>query len=162
MTIDLSNRHFIDGIDLWIAFGVFVESGSDDFLKWPGAKQGISHDWQDSNGVDVDLSRRFLDQRTVQLKCAIIADSEIDFWLKHQRFIAALVQPGKRRFEIAQFTGKSFYVYYKETGNFSRFTRIKGADKVACKFSITIVENEPQIDNDNVFIVDDAGRFLIT
>lgn len=162
--MDLSGFYYIDGKDLWTAYNVFVESGSDDFLQYPGKKESITHDWMDSNGVDVDLSRYFLEPRDITLRCAIIVDTPDQFWQKYTGFIADLTQPGTRRIEVAEFGSRSFNVHYKQCSDFTRFTRLKDEEtiKVACKFTMVLVEPVPQLDNGNVFIVDEDGRFLVT
>lgn len=160
--MELNNRHFIDGMDLWNVFSIFVESGSDGFLQYAARKESISHDWLDRNGVDVDLSRYFFDSRNITLRCAMMANSEADFWLKHQGFIAMLTQPGPRRITVVEFGERSFMVYYKECNDFDRFTRIKDTNQVATKFTLVLVESEPSVDSSHEFIVDEEGRFLIT
>lgn len=158
---DLPGYWFLDGMDLWNSFGMLIESGTDDFLKFPEKKESITHDWQDADGEDVDLSRYFFKDRDITLKMAIIADSPEDFWAKRNAFLAQWAQPGTHRLTITEF-GQSFYVYYKICSSFSRFTRIKDTDMIACKFTIVINEPAPTFDNNDVFIVDEDGRFLVT
>ncbi|GAA4328599.1 hypothetical protein [Flaviaesturariibacter amylovorans] len=158
----LTGKHFMDGMDLWTVYSLFVEGGSDDFLKYAAAKEGISHDWTDAHGVDVDLSRRFLAGRNISLKCGMLVASEAEFWLKYEALLNHLMKPEKRRIEVAEFGDRSFYVYYKDVSSLGRFTKIKDSDLIGIKFTLNLVENEPQLDNTNTFIVDETGRFLIT
>lgn len=162
--MDLSGYNYIDGKDIGTAYNIFVESGSDDFLKYPGKKESITHDWMDSNGIDVDLSRYFLEPRDITLRCAIVVDSPDHFWQKYNGFIADLTQPGTRRWEVTEFGNRSFYVHYKSCGDFTKFTRLKDgvATKVACKFTLVLVEPVPELDAGNIFIVDEDNRFLVT
>lgn len=154
------NRYFLDGADLWLYYKVGIESGSDDFLKMPKRKDSIMHNWQDENGIDVDLSRVFLEPKEIELKCHIIADSEADFWDNYNRLLTKLTQPGVRRLTIAEF-GRDFYVYYKECNIYTRFTRLLQSQKVACKFNLKITEKNPAMTT-QTFIVDEENRFLIT
>lgn len=153
----------MDGKDLWVAYNVFIESGSDDFLKYPAKKDSITHDWGDSNGIDVDLTRVFVGPRDINLRCAIIVDSTDEFWAKYNGFIADLTQPGTRRIQVAEYEGQSYLVHYKTCNSFDRFTRVKSGEttKIACKFTLTLVQPEPKIEGD-VFITDEDGRFLTT
>lgn len=162
--MDLSGYYYIDGKDLWTAYSVFVESGSDDFLKYPAKKESITHDWMDSNGIDVDLSRPFLDARTIALRMAIVVTTTTEFWQKYQGFLKDLMQPGTRRFSIGEFGPRSFNLHYKECNSFDRFTRVKDGttDKIAMKFTMVFVEPTPDINNGDVFIWDEDGRLLIT
>jgi len=156
-------KYFIDGIDILTVFGVSVEGGSDDFLKYPAKKDSITHDWQDANGLDVDLTKIFFNARPISLKCSILVSSEEEFWNRYQSFLAQLAKPGYRRIQITQFGEKSFYCFYKECTSFTRHTRLKeNPGQIACKFTLNLLEGEPNIDYNNVFIVDEQGRFLIT
>lgn len=161
-----SGRYFIDGKDFWTIFSVIVESGSDDFLKYPSKKESITRDWSDANGLDIDTSQVYLNARDISLRCAILADSEEDFWSKYNGFLKQLTLPGSHRIQLAEFGLRSFYCVYKETPFFERFTRVRieesGDIKVACKFGITLIDFEPRIENGDEFIVDEEGRFLIT
>lgn len=166
---DVSGWTWIDGIDIWTVFGMFIEKGSADFLRHPPKKESITHDWQDAHGIDVDLSRFFFQERQGALNFAIIADSEADFWEKHNSFIATFTQPGTHRLELKAHNNRSYYIFYKECNNYTQVQALKGIDetlfgpnKVSAKFSIVVVEPEPQINPSNVYIVDENGRFLIT
>lgn len=160
---DLSNRWFLDGIDLFTAFGVFIEEGSTDFLRYPPKKQSIEHDWQDSNGREVDLSRVFFDQREIVLDMAIVCTDATDFFEKQKLLISNFTQPGIRRLTIASHQERSYYVYYKECNNYKAVKALTGVDAglFAHRFSMVIVEPEPQIDNSHIFIIDHDGNFLI-
>lgn len=157
-------QYYIDGADLYLVYGIFISAGSDDLLKIPKRKESITHDWLDENGVDVDLSRVFLESRDITLECNFLANSKDDFWYKYNSFIATLTKPGLRRLELSEF-GKSYYVYYKECSSWKRFARINsGPEKgrIACKFTITFTEKNPTIDASNVYIITDDNRFMIT
>lgn len=159
--MDFSGRYFIDGIDLW-NFKTIVSRGSEDFLRYPARKQSMEHNWPNQNGVEVDLTKVYFDARDITLECAIICQSEADFWTSYKGLLALMAQPGKRRIEIAEFSGQQFFVHYKDCAVYSRFTRIKDSNLIANKFNITLTENEPSIDNTVVYIVDEQGRFLVT
>lgn len=161
---DLSGKWFIDGLDLYATFGLFIEEGSSDLLRFPSKKSSIEHDWMDANGRQVDLSRIFFDQREVILNMAIICTGKEDFFTKQQSFIAQMTQPGTRRLTLDSHGERSYYVYYKECNNYKPVLPLTGEDTglFAYRFSIVLVEPEPQIDASNVFIVTEDGRFLIT
>lgn len=163
--MNVTGYFFLDGIDIYTTFGVVIEEGSADFLRYPPKKNSIEHDWQDANGRDVDLSRIFFDQREGVLNCAIFATSEEDFWTKHEQFISQWMQPGLRRLIFKSHGERSYYVYYKETNNYSQIKALKGEDGerlVAGRFSLVIVEPEPQVDASHIFLVDGEGNFIVT
>jgi hypothetical protein len=160
MAYDFKISYEIDGLALYPAFGVGVESGSDDLLKFPKRKDSTSHDWLDENGIDVDLTRVFLESREATFDMWLMADNEDDFWTKYNNFCAYMVKPGLRRLTIAEL-GKDYFVYYKEMKTLSRLTRIKETNKVAIKFTITFEEPDPTTSTEQVFIVDGEGSFII-
>lgn len=152
-------RYFIDGADLWTYYGVGVESGSDDFLKMPKPKERTTHDWTDENGIDVDLSRTFVEPKEAELKCHLIANDENDFWIKYQRLLATLLQPGLRRLSITELN-RDFYVFYKEMAQYQRFTRLQHTNLVACKFGIKFIEKSPDLTG-QTFLINETNQFLI-
>lgn len=152
-------QHYIDGKDLYTTYGVVVLSGSDGFLKFPARKASITHDWGDKNGIDVDLSKPFVESKTVTLECAMIAPDKAVFWTNHTAFFAELMKPGTRRLEVAAFE-RSFYVYYKDCSTFNRFSKMNNG-KIACKFTLTLTEQEPSFTSEELRWVDDDGQFVI-
>lgn len=162
--VDVSGKWFIDGIDLFDIFKVFVERGGADFLKFPPKKSSIEHDWQDANGRDVDLSRIFFDQREGVLHLGIIATDTEDFFEKQRSFIALFAQPGLRRFTLAAHGQRSYFIYYKECSSYNTIKGLTGEDTglFAYRFTVNVVEPEPQIDPQDVFWVTGDGRYVIT
>jgi hypothetical protein len=160
----LSGNWFIDGIDIYDVFKVFLEEGSAYFLKFPPRKDSLTHDWLDANGIDVDTSRPFLGPRDVPLNLAIIATDQEDFFLKQSQFLSHLIQPGLRRISLRSHGERSYYVYYKETNNIKPEAPLKGelTGLFAYRFTILFVEPEPQIDASHIFLVDHEGTYIIT
>ena len=55
---------YIDGIDIYATFGIFInEGGYDGVVTFPPLKKPESNDWQEEDGEDVDLSAPTLDSR---------------------------------------------------------------------------------------------------
>lgn len=161
---NLSGRWFIDGVDLYDIFNLFIEEGSADFLRFPPKKASIEHDWQDANGREIDLSRFFFDQREGVLNMAIIATNSDDFFLKQEQLISHLVQPGLRRLVLSSHGERSYYVYYKECNNYKAEKALTGEDDglFAYRFSMVLVEPEPQIDASHTFLITEEGHYIIT
>ena len=68
----LTGRLYIDGNDAYSSYGVFVvEGGWNELIAYPPLKSVDSNDWQENDGIEVDLSAPVLDTRDVQLKIAI-------------------------------------------------------------------------------------------
>lgn len=162
---DVSGYFFLDGIDLFSTFSMIIEEGSADFLRHPPRKSSIEHDWKDAHGRDIDLSRVFFDQREGVLNMAILCNTDAEFWTRHDGFISQFAQPGLHRLSLKAHGLRSYYIYYKECNNYSSVKPAKGiADtyRIAYRFSIVVVEPEPQIDASDVFLVNEDGYFLIT
>jgi hypothetical protein len=158
---------FIDGIDIWQAYGIILEEGSADFLKYAPKKPSTEHDWQDSDGLDVDLSRIFLSKREGVLNFAIFSNTNQDYFDRHDAFIALWTQPGLRRLELASHNNRSYYIFYEETTNWDQVIKLKPLSmatnyKIAHRFSIRITEPEPKRYPNNIFIVTESGKFLIS
>lgn len=156
---------FFDGIDIYLTFGVVIESGSADWLKPAPRKASIEHDWKDSNGKEIDTERFFFESREGTLNMAMIANTEEEFLQKLEYFISHLTQPGKRRFSLKSHGENSYYIIYKETNNFTALKPLKGSDldgKVVYRFSMAFIEPEPQVDNSHIFLVSEDNVFIIT
>jgi hypothetical protein len=164
--MDMSGFYYLDGIDLWKAFGLVVESGSADFLRLPQKKPSITHDWEDVNGIDVDLSRIFLKEKRGTLDCAFFSYSEAEFWEKQESFYTLLTKPETRRLTIRAHGDRSYYVYYEDMTDYKQVGRheLKGTEAehmIVHTFGLVIVEPNPKINNKHVYLVDGRGRFLI-
>lgn len=161
-----TGQYYFDGADLWLIYGMWMRDreGTNALLQFPERKESVSHDWSDENGIDVDLSRVYLKERKATFNIGMAAANADDFWDKYHKFLNMLRQPGVRRVEISELDS-SYYMYYESCTTFERHTRLEGAppgSKVLVTFSITMVEPDPQLENNNVYLMDEEGRFLIT
>lgn len=68
----MKNKLFIDGIDAFEAYGIFVEqSGYKQVIQYPSFKTLTITDWGDCDGIEVDLESPLLDTRTLQIQFCI-------------------------------------------------------------------------------------------
>jgi hypothetical protein len=169
MPVNATGLYYMDGMDLWTSFNIIIEKGTTEFLRKAPKKEGITHDWPDAHGIDTDVSQIFLAAREGTLNLAIIVDSEADFWVKHDLFFNTLLKPGLRRLEITAHQSKSYFIHYKSTGQYTQVQALTGKDealfgpnKVSAKFSITVVEPMPQINNGPTIIITHTGQAIIT
>lgn len=154
--------YLMDGFDLWTYFGITIEkTGLDDLLKIPKRKQSIEHDWLDENGLDIDLTRVYLESRDIVLKCFIIADTEVAFWDQYNRFLSLLIKPGTRRFSVNVF-GMDYYVFYKDCTIYQKLTAFQQTGKLICRFGLTIIEQVPGFQNLPTYLINENGQFIIT
>ncbi len=68
---------FVDGVDVFERFGVYViDGGWDSLLAFPPLKTVPSNDWQEEDGLECDLSAPVLNTRDVTLKFAVRGEVE--------------------------------------------------------------------------------------
>lgn len=68
----MGGRLYIDGRDVYTEFGVYVvEGGWNELLSYPPLKPVVYNDWQEEDGIEVDLSDPILDSQEVFIKIAI-------------------------------------------------------------------------------------------
>jgi hypothetical protein len=139
-----SGYYIMDGLDLWTAYGVFIEKGTDDFLILPERKESITYDWPDLNGLSIDTDTPVFREKEVELHCAIVASSEANFWTQYNAFKNALIAPGQRSLEVTELS-QTFDVVYMKCTSFTRFTRLKTVSMIAAKFRIVfLVPDSPE------------------
>ena len=68
----MSGRLYIDGKDAYMHYGVYVvQGGWNELIAYPPLKPVNSNDWQEEDGIEVDLSTPVLNSREVSLNIAI-------------------------------------------------------------------------------------------
>lgn len=68
----MKGRLFIDGLDAYERFGMYVlEGGYDELVSLPPLERPAEQSWQEEDGVEVDLSRPLLDGRSISLSVSI-------------------------------------------------------------------------------------------
>lgn len=155
-------KYFIDGIDLWTNFRIIVRKGSNDaFLKQPKKKDSLTHDWQDTNGLDVDLSKIFFEKREITLKLAMVSETETEFWRQHIAFFSMLSQPGLRRLTVKELD-YDYFVYYSDCTSFDKIRSLRSTGKNMFLFSLILIEPNPTIVSDITYLAVEDGRFIVT
>ncbi len=76
----MTGRLFIDDVDVYTAYGAYVDGdgGWNDLLALPPLKSVDSNDWQEEDGVEMDLSAPVLDTRSISLKLILRGDNRED------------------------------------------------------------------------------------
>jgi len=136
----------IDGRDGWQEFGIIVlRDGWNDWLTFPEMKPPFSYSWEDEDGVEVDLSRVFVKEKSVSLKILFVANSGSEFWKNYGALQDALLAPGIRTVFINEI-GRLFEVYYSKSSKISKFTRLKNVNKIAVGMTLEFVMPNPVIE----------------
>lgn len=67
----MKGRLYIDGKDAYTEYGIYVvDGGWNELIAYPPLKPVATNDWQEEDGIEVDLSSPVLDSREVSLKVA--------------------------------------------------------------------------------------------
>lgn len=155
----------INGNDLFETFAVGIENGVEDFLKFPSRKASVQTDWQEEQGLDIDLSNPVFASRDIVLKCWCAGNGNVDFWKKYNGFFVQISQPGT--FVLFNTTIQiGFNVFYKQAGTVSFITNQGGNKEVAAKFEITVTEPKPmtgfRVQPTTGYLVDSNGNPILT
>lgn len=97
----MTGKTFIDGVDIYTAYGAFVtEGGYNGLVQFPSLKAVEYNDWYEEDGIEADLSAPVLDTKNVSVSFAFVG-SEIGL------FITALSDRGYHSFEFREM-GRTF------------------------------------------------------
>ena len=119
-------------------FGLVIQTGTADLLKFPERKAPISEDWADEDGAVYDLQAPRFKDKEAQLHCAFIANSDAGFWKVYDSFFKELKKPGYQDLFIYDHS-RIYKVFYKQSGAFKKVTkRLKGVDMIFVKFHLTL------------------------
>lgn len=88
---------YIDGIDAFANFGVFVHDGGyNGVAQWPALKAVDSNEWPEDDGVEVDLTAPKLDTRTFGIDFAGVRE------LSFSRFVEFLSDGAYHEFDFRE------------------------------------------------------------
>jgi hypothetical protein len=162
MMNELIGKYSIDGKDFYTNYKIAIKRAPDELLRLPRRKDSITHDWGDSDGKEVDLSKPFFESRDFTLECIFIVNTKAEFWDNRDAFMAEWRKPGTRRFYVDSFQ-RSFFVYYKDCSKFERFTKMRDG-KIVCELNLLLNEPQPQGSGGGSIsnrLVDQTGNYLI-
>lgn len=138
------NGHLvIDGVDAYSELGFVVLDGSmEDWLLYPEMKEPFTHDWNDEEGLEVDLENVYLKEKKTSLKVYFIVDSEVEFWTKYKATLELLSSPGIRTIYYRAMD-KEFGAYYTKASNPERKKGPKNVDKIVIGMTLHFVMPDP-------------------
>lgn len=130
---ELNNKNLYD------EFGLVIQTGTAELLRFPKRKKTFEQDWRESNGKEYDLTNPVFEDKEVTLQCAIIADSAGQFWEKYDAFFNEIAQPGRHELYIDDHDEKLYSVFYVDSSNFQKTSKkLKGVSKIFVKFNLTL------------------------
>lgn len=141
---------YINELDAYTTYGVFLSEDKPEenknysaLFKPAKAKPLASVDFIEDNGKEYGerVSVAF-DERTVELRFTLEADSKADFLSKYSAFITALRagDNGWVRLRLADFN-KTFNLLYDDCSEWSQLTNFEG--RVYASFRIKFIEPQP-------------------
>ena len=131
----MAGRYFFNSTDVYLTFGIVFKKGtSSELLNMPNA-------WPDET-------------RKMALPIAIVADNEVQFWEKYHALRAFLASGNEFNF-LAEYISRRFKVTYESMSSFTMLTNISGGNKVGCAFTLTLVDDYP-----DVFTLSKTGLFI--
>lgn len=93
----MTNKLYIDGIDAYSEYGVFVhETGYNDLVSFPALKKVESNDWPEEDGIEVDLENPRLDKKEFKIMFGCVNNAELPY------FIDALSDGAYHTFDFAE------------------------------------------------------------
>ena len=93
----MSGKLFVDGKDVYKQFGIYVPDGGwSSLIAFPPLKTCEQNDWQEEDGVEIDLSEPVLNIREVSLTFAIS-----DVFSRYNDFIELLSDGSYHVFDCA-------------------------------------------------------------
>jgi hypothetical protein len=154
---------FIDGLDVWAQFAIGIREGTADLLEYGARKPSLTHDWPDQDGIDIDVTAHYIKERTINLRCWLITETEDEFWRKHDALLALLRKPGMRRFTVTAHRGRSYSLVYQSVSQYKQVAPLRGMpdNTIVHEFILTFLEPQPQVEEAEIFLQDDDGAFII-
>lgn len=145
--------------DLYSIFGVTVLTDSDPFLAYPDAKESLSNDFIDENGIYIDLSKRTFKPRSFTLKCSLVAKNWSDFFDRYDALFMELSKPGVHDLYVGKY-GKTYKLYYVKQDNITNLPLVSGG-MVGVTFDLILSETNPYNNISQVYLVDEHDHYII-
>lgn len=141
-----SGRYFLNNLDIFDTYGVFVRDGSKEFLSLPKRKDSLTYSWPEENGTEVDLAAPKFEDKEVTLKCGFLAATDTEFRTKRQAFIQAIAAPGWQVWRVIDHSTE-YSVRYVDSSNWEKTSRrLKDVPQVIVLFDLQlVVSNEIEI-----------------
>ncbi len=78
----MNGKIFIDNIDIYKAYGIFIENGGyDGLVQFPSLKEPNFNNWSEEDGIEVDLSEPKVDSKTFTISFCCNMDYGVENFL---------------------------------------------------------------------------------
>lgn len=138
-----TGKYYINTLDVAKQWGIIFEKGTfNELLKFPARRDEYSQVWKDEDGTQRYTDDVFFDTRELSLSIVIVGTDENDFKTKLKSFRDYLMQSGYFTFDCVELDMR-FTLLYKDMQSVTMMTKIKGMEKVAARFKLTLQDDYP-------------------
>lgn len=132
----------IDGTDL-DDFGMYILKGGDfDFISYPERKEPLQNNWHEENGIDVDLSEVYFNEKDVNVRFYIRDDNAMTFKQHLTGFHKLMMDKGYRSLYSREFD-KTFKLRYVSTSDYNFKGGLYKTGAKRSEFTVNFVMDDP-------------------
>jgi len=134
----------INDLDIFTAYGLMAQKGFyAELLKMPTRKAGYTRNWPDQNGTERDLNYIEYENRSLELKFGLYAQSEQEFYSKYKALKTFFLTTLEFNLKALQMN-RLFKLRYKSMPTFDKLTIIRENNKIFADITIELQDNYPK------------------
>ena len=143
----MTGKYFINGTDIWDAYGMFAPIGKDFYaqlLKAPIRKEGLTKNWPDQNGVQRSFHNIKYEDRQLDLPFVMYAISKSQLLAQYNAFSAFVLANQFITLKCVEID-RLFTLKYRAMPTFNKLTTFEDNDRIAIEFSISFIDEFPTV-----------------
>lgn len=152
-------KNIVNGITLEDTFNTVVPNSVKLFMALPDRKTSVSNDWEDENGLDIDLTNPTFEARTFQFQCVTRGATMEELKANYFALFTLLKISGQYTW-YNDFVNMTIYVYFQKQTSMDNVYK-DGNGGLAINHTLQFGETDPTLNLPNVYLVDDQNRFLV-
>lgn len=144
--VNYSHKYYINGVDLWLTFGIVVEAGNlAELERAPNRKEQWMNNWPDENGTQRYTDKAFFESKTMTLSFVFICNNKAEYLRNSNRFKEFITVGGASGyFELdCILNGKKYKLLYSGNDSVEVLTPINDypfANAVA-RYSFNVIDD---------------------
>lgn len=151
-------KYYLNGSNL-ATYGLTITNGVNAFMQFPERKDSISNDFEDEDGIDIDLFAPKLKARNFLFDCTLVGNDITDFKTKYFALFQLLKQQNSYTL-FNDFLNIIITVYYIKQESISGLYNVPGG-KYGIRFQLQFGEADPTTNIPTVELVDDLYNILV-
>lgn len=152
-------RYLFNAVDFKVAFNTIITNGVNQFMQLPDRKDSVSTDFQDTDGIDIDLDTPKFAARAFDFNCVTIGETIDQYKQNYFGLFALLKQQGTYTCYCDE-VDMTLGLYYKKQINLSGLYRTPER-YFAQTFTLQFGETNPFSNIPIVELVDDGYNVLV-